>query len=277
MTKPTIFSLVVLLAAHLLSVVVVAQDQPNAVAPPETLTDDDVVFRREFTIGAQLHSNGFGISTHFSKIHNIFKKTVYEISLTDQHSPKERRQQSPYATTQGIIRGYVFGKQNSFYALNATIGRLRTVSEKARRSGVGIGWYYAGGVSLGLQKPYYLSVIRGIAPNNTFIRTNEKYTPENASLFLNPDQIYSAAGFRYGWNEVRFFPGIQLKTAINFDWASYHEFVKAVEAGAMLNIYAPDLGGVFDGKPKGVQLMVGAPAQYFFTNLYLKFMIGRRQ
>lgn len=243
---------------------------------PDQLTADDVVFKREFTLGAKLHSNGFGINANFVKIHNIFKKTVYEIEIMDIHHPKEKRQQSPFASTQGIIRGFVFGKQNSFYAINATAGRVRTVSEKARRSGIGIGMYYAGGFSLGLQKPYYLSVIKGIAPNNTLIKENIAYSPENESLFLNPNLIYSAAGFRYGWGDTKIFPGIQTKVAINFDWASYHEFVKALEVGAMVNAYMPDLGGVFEGKPQGIQLMVNEKPNYFFTNLYLRIMLGKR-
>ena len=47
------------------------------------LTEDDVIFKREFNIGLKAHTNGFGLSAHFVKIHNIYKKTVYEIQIMD--------------------------------------------------------------------------------------------------------------------------------------------------------------------------------------------------
>ncbi|MBL7784470.1 MAG: hypothetical protein JNM36_01050 [Chitinophagales bacterium] len=247
------------------------------VAVPDKLTADDIVYHREFTFGAKLHTRGWGVQADFVKIHSIFKKTLYSIEFMDYHSPKEMRQQSLFPNTRGLVKSFIYGKENAFFAINASMGKIRILAEKARRSGVGIGLYYGGGLSLGLQKPYYLNMVVGYnSVTNRPIIERERYTDENATWFLNPNMIDSGAGFQYGWNELQLFPGGQARVAVNFDWASYHEFVKAVEVGATFNAYLPEVGSLFKGEPTGFHLMVGEQPNYFFTTLYVRAMLGRR-
>ncbi len=229
------------------------------------LTYDDVVYKREFNIGIKAHTNGFGLAAHWVKIHSIFKKTVYEFELMDLRHPREVRQQSIHASGRTTSRGYVFGKENSFYNLNVSIGRMKSLAEKARKSGVGVHMYYGVGVSLGILKPYHLDLIYDYVPGSVLDVRSESFNEENGSLFTNERYIYGASGFTYGLNKVRIKPGGQAKFAFVFDWASYNEFVKALEVGVMLNVYT--------GR---VPIMLTEDNQFIFPNLYIKLMLGKR-
>lgn len=240
----------------------------------EPLTSKDIVFHKEFAGAGILHSHGFGVSFRFAQIKDIYKKKVSEFSLMDMKHPKEVRQQSLFALGNRSAKGYVYGKINNFYTLNYTIGRVRNLAEKARKSGVAVGYYYGIGPSLGLLKPYYLEVI--VERDGRLVTEDIKYSPETEQQFLNNNLIYGSSGFTKGLNEMKFHAGLQAKLAINFDWASYDELVKGLEVGAVINAYSPELGGLFDGDIKGVQLVAKQPDNYFFTSFYLNIFFGKR-
>lgn len=229
---------------------------------------EDVVYNKEFTAGLKLHTNGWGGTVNFTKIHSIFKKRTYEIELMNIKHPKEVRQQSLFASGRNTTRGFIYGKQNSFFNINANIGWSRSLAEKARRNGVELGFFYAFGPSIGFTKPYYLELITDVEGNFLVIE-DRKYDPESeeAALFLNPSNIYGYSGFLKGFNEIRIHPGVQAKVALNFDWASYNEFVKSIEVGAMVSTYF-----------KRIPIMVeeSEDNKFFFLNLYLRFMLGKR-
>lgn len=233
----------------------------------EDLTTDDVVFYKEKSIGLKLHTNGFGFNYNRAKIHNIYKKSFYEIEFLNIKHPKERRQQSLYNSGRNSARGYIFGKQNSFYNLNFSWGKMRSIARKgSKRNGVvDISWYYSGGPSLGIAKPYYLEIVKGFS-QGYLITSDEKYSSENASQFLDNTRIYGASGILFGWKDAKFYPGIQAKIGTNFDWASYNEFVKAIEVGVMANAYL-----------KRVPIMVVDDNHLFFANIYIQLRLGRRK
>ncbi len=279
--------------SYLRYVLVVLLFAPIAIqAQTNTLNYNDIVYKKEFSIGIQAHTNGLGINAHFVKIHNIFKKTIYEIELIDIKHPKEFRNQSIFATSQNTARGYVYAKQNNFYNLNFTIGKMKMLAEKGRKSGVDIGLYYAGGISLGFAKPYYLELF--YRENDDVYTLDEKYTAGidsvgNADVFLNPGRIYGSSGFSFGLNEIKVYPGVKAKASLVFDWASYNEFVKAIEVGAMANLYfsrVPILVPLKEGESYRANTNVGSIPidleenvnhnKFLFLNLYVKFMFGKR-
>lgn len=239
------------------------------------LTADDIVFRNEFAVGGIVHSNGWGLSLHFVKINNISKKTVREISVYDIRHPKEYRLPGLSLTGQSSANSYIYGKRNNLFAINASIGTVRTIAEKARRSGVEVDFYYAGGVSLGILKPYYLDIITDIV-DQTPIVEQVRYTEETADLFTN-GIIVGSSGFGYGWDKVKFHPGIHAKVALQFDWANYNEFVKAIEAGIMLNVFAPSINDMLKGNFSGIYLLANEDEAYCFANLYIRLKLGKRK
>ncbi len=265
------FFLLILLANNLLSAQEIKEELPPIGDP---LSAKDIVFHKEFVGSGMIHSHGFGVSVHFAKIKDIYKKKVVEISVTDMKHPKEVRQQSLFALGNRSAKGYVYGKINNFYTINYTIGVARTIAEKARKSGVALDYYYAIGPSLGLLKPYYLEVI--VEQDGRLTTQDIKYSDETAQQFLNSNLIYGSAGFTKGLDEIKFHPGLQAKLAITFDWASYDEIVKGIEVGALANAYAPEISGLFKGDIKGVQVVAKQPDNYFFTSLYLRIFFGKR-
>ncbi len=253
----------------------------------KTLSYNDIVYKREFNFGIQAHTNGFGINAHFVKINSIFSKKIVEIELMDMKHPKEFRNQGIFAANQNTTRGYVYGKQNNFYNLNLTVGKMRVLAEKGRKSGVDIGLYYAGGFSLGITKPYYLELENNATLNATI---DEKYQdgldPEgNENIFLNPDKIYGASGFSFGLNELKIHPGVKAKAALIFDWANYNEYVKALEVGIMANAYISRVPILVTLKENVPYTVLSTPVdleegvdynKFLFVNLYVKFMFGKR-
>ncbi len=241
------------------------------------LTEDDIVFKREFSMGLKAHTHGYGISANFVRINNIFKKKYIEVEIMNLKHPKERRQQSPFASGRNSARGYIYGKKNSFYTINLNFGTMHTITNKGQRNGVQVSWYYSYGPSLGIVKPYYLELIYDVNEVGNLVTRNERYTEENASWFLNNGLIYGASGITYGWDQINLFPGIQLKGGFNFDWAKFYEMVKSIEVGAMINVHA-GLVKNSDGdlKVSRVPIMIEDKNSFIFTNLYLRLNIGKR-
>lgn len=251
----------------------------------KALSYNDIIYKREFNFGIQAHTNGFGINAHFVKINSIFSKKIIEIELMDIKHPKEFRNQGIFAPAQNTTRGYVYGKQNSFYNLNFTVGKMRVLAEKGRKSGVDIGLYYAGGFSLGITKPYYLELEQNAISTSIDEKYQEGSEPDgNENIFLNPDKIYGASGFSFGLNELNLHPGIKAKAALIFDWANYNEYVKALEVGIMANAYVsrvPILVTLKEESTYNVPILVDLEKdvnynKFLFVNLYVKFMFGKR-
>lgn len=239
------------------------------------LTADDIVFRQEFAVGGLIHTNGWGLSLHFVKIKNINAKTIREISIYDIQHPKERRAPGLSITGQSSANSYIYGKRNNLFAINASTGKIRTIAEKARKSGVEVGWYYSGGVSLGVLKPYYLDIVTDIVDQTPIIE-QVRYTEETANLFTN-GIIIGSSGFGYGWDKLKFHPGLNANVAIQFDWANYNEFVKILEAGLMLNVFAPSINDMVKGDFSGIYLMANEDESYYFANIYLRLKLGKRK
>ena len=105
-----------------------------------------------------------------------------------------------------------------------------------------VGISYEAGFSLGMLKPYYLEIYRTRDSNPIdFITVSEKYTDENASTFLDISRIHGASGFSKGLGELDFVPGGHFKVSVHFDWGAFDEFVKAIEAGVMGDIFVREM------------------------------------
>ncbi len=250
----------------------------NAQNSIEDLTLDDLVYKKERTFSFQLHTSGWGLSGEFVKIHNIKKRSFYQIEVLTMRHPKEFRQQSIFASGRSTARGYVFGKQNSFYNINFMFGRGRMLAEKGRKNGVAISMRYGAGPSLGITKPYYLELIYQIVGGYADTK-HEGYNTENAHLFLDERYIFGASGIAFGWNELSFHPGIQGKFAVNFDWASYNEFVKALEVGVMMSAHFSGVESSNDGTTnlRAVPIMISEDNKFIFANLFAKVSFGKRK
>jgi hypothetical protein len=227
-----------------------------------------IIYSTELSGGISVHTSGWGIFADLGKRDELKKKTIYQFEFTQIHSSKEVKQTIDFGFSPFGINSpkpFIYGKQNNFYLLNAAIGRQLMLAERAERSGVEVGLKLLGGVSLGLLKPYYLDLLYPVDNTTQYRILSEKYSEENASTFLDWFSIYGGSGFAYGLDEIKFIPGAHLKAGLNFDWATYDDFLKALEVGV-----------IFDAYYKKVPIMIIEKNQQFFPNLYVSLQFGKK-
>ncbi|MBA2423229.1 MAG: hypothetical protein H0V61_08395 [Chitinophagales bacterium] len=227
-----------------------------------------IIYSTELSGGISVHTSGWGVFMDLGKREELKKKTVYQFEFTQIHSSKEVKQTIDFGFSFFGINSpkpFIYGKQNNFYLLNAAVGRQLMLSERAERSGVEVGVKLLGGLSLGLLKPYYLDLLYPVDNTQQYRILSEKYSEENAATFLDWFSIYGGSGFVYGLDEIKFIPGIHLKAGLNFDWATYDDFLKALEVGV-----------IFDAYYKKVPIMIIDKNQQFFPNLYVSLQFGKK-
>jgi hypothetical protein len=235
-----------------------------------TIADEEnAVFKNEWSLGMRMHTNGFSAFYERVWIKSIWKKQVLQTNFFYFKYFKQKKVKSPYAEVYNA-NGYFYGKQNSFWNVNVLYGQKKILAEKADKNGVRVSMIYMGGVSLGILKPYALSIVEqdnfSEAPPETVVRF---YEENNSEVFLNPfnneTRIFGPAGMRYGFNKIKPVPGIHGKFGFNFDWAGKENVVKSIELGAQVDIYYRKL-----------PVMISSRNKPYVLNLYLAFQLGKR-
>ena len=137
------------------------------------------------------------------------------------------------------------------------------IGVKTNKKGVSVHAIYACGFSEGLERPYYVRVRDDNSPDGS---RNIKYTPADSAAFLTPGNILMGTGLRYGWNELKFVPGVHAKAALRFDYGRFNEVVTAIEVGLNIEAYS-----------RKVQIMLLNPDKQVFFNGYIALMFGKRK
>ncbi|MCB0586877.1 MAG: hypothetical protein KDD06_16340 [Phaeodactylibacter sp.] len=234
-----------------------------------------IVYDHEFTVDMKIHTNGFALGVNFARLKTYYLTRFFNIEIGEIKHDKEFRQSFDFQTPAAsrVSRAFIFGKQNNFLVLRGGIGEKRYLSEKAKRKGLAVGLSYEGGPSLGLLKPYYLELVRSseTGPFDDFTIRSEKFSEENASTFLDISRIYGSSGFSKGLGEISVMPGLHGKFAVHFDWGAFDEFVKAIEAGVMVDAYFRDVPIMAESS------LVETPEnKSVFINLYINLQLGKR-
>jgi hypothetical protein len=115
-------------------------------------------------------------------------------------------------------------------------------------------------------KPYYLELSR-IKENgfSDYIST-ERYTEENADVFLDETRIIGPASFFKGFGQFTFIPGLHGRLGAHFSLGAFDQYIKAFEIGVMVDAF-------FERVP----IMIIENNSPVFINGYLSFQIGKRQ
>ncbi len=230
-----------------------------------------IIYDKEFTFDIRLHTYGFALGVNIGRIKTYYRTRFYQFEIGELKHTKENRQSFDYQS--GIngrsSRSFIFGKRNSLFALRAAVGEKKYLTEKAKDRGLSAGYTYSFGPTLGILKPYYLEFFRS-EDGRDFIST-EKYSDENASFFLDERNIFGSAGFSRGLKEISFVPGFHAKAGVHLDWGAFDEFVKAIEAGFMLDVFVKKMPILVENND-----IVNAENRPFFLNLYLNIQLGKR-
>jgi len=231
-----------------------------------------VLYTKDASCGLRIITNGWALFGNLGKSINLNRSRFYQVEFAELKNPREKKQTSDnFGGADYPPRPYVFGKENVFFALHVGIGRKYLLGEKAEKSGVEVTLNYVLGPSLGILKPYYLDLIYTSDPGSPRRSTHsEKYSEENAPKFLDHTQIYGSSGFSKGLSEIRPIPGLHAKVGINFDWASFGDFIKALEVGVTADVYY-----------KRVPIMISDhhqnnPNRAYFIGLYLSGQVGKK-
>lgn len=216
----------------------------------------DYQYKKEASGGVRIQTNGFSVFGEGGWIKDLKSTRLIQVEYSYYVDYRQKGQSSPNGG-----RKYVYGLRNRFHVLRFSGGVKRTIADKADRNGVRLCFVGFGGFSLGLLKPYYLLLRQDEPPY--FVE--ERYTEENAFRFLDKQLIEGAGSPTKGLDKIQPVPGAHGKIGLDFDWGRKDEFVKALEAGIMLDLYY-----------KRVPIMLNNSNRFYQVALYLSFQFGKR-
>lgn len=227
--------------------------------------DDDVeemiIYNREWSAAIQMHSLGYGIAYRPGKNPNAFKTVLWNLELITMKSPKQIKIINPYYNNS---KRYVYGKLNDVFMIRGGYGLKKQLNRKPYWGGVELRWLMEGGLSAAFEKPYYYFVMN-ITEGSGGILMQHIETKKFDESSTSTDDIYGRAPFTRGINEIGIRPGIYLKTGLNFEFGYVKTRIKALEAGAAVEIF-----------PQGISIMADERNQRFFLTFYVSFGFGKR-
>lgn len=260
-----------LLAGMLATTTIWAQDNPTPKSPTakkdkkaakrerinallKQEEEGEIIFSRQSAFGLKLNTDGYGISYEIGRFKSNRVATIFQIELNEKKHKKERR----ISLMNGFsFNSVVFGKLNNFYQVKLGIGQQRIIGGKGNKNGVAVMAVYTGGLSVGLQKPYFVDV-RDIS--------NQRLRKTYPTISDSGYAVEGASGFTVGWNKVQPKYGAHAKAALRFDYGRFNETVSAIEVGLNAEYYIS----------KVAQIAYN-PEKNFFFNAYISLLLGRRK
>ncbi|MCO5235183.1 MAG: hypothetical protein M9933_02855 [Chitinophagaceae bacterium] len=220
-------------------------------------------FQKQNAFGVKINTDGWGLSYELGRANSVTRATIFQLELNEKKHPKERKDNRPTTAGGFIFFGnpFVYGKRNIFYQLKLAAGQQVLIGGKNNKNGVSVYGIGAGGISVGLLRPYYVEVQD--QPNET---RYVKYDSPDSILFLSPAYIIGGAGLIKGWNEMKLAPGLHAKTALRFDYNRFNTILSGIEGGINVEYYFKD-----------IDQMAYNPSRKLFLNAYVSFLFGKRK
>lgn len=214
----------------------------------------NVLYRND-AVG-RIYASTRGIGFLYRRGKHITGKTrsFYEIDFQGLKHPKEVK----VVGSSENRKRYVYGKLNSVYLLRGDIGMQNVIFSKADYKAVEVRFSYAFGPVIALAKPYYYQL-----PNY-----NPDQQPEEVrfnSESFTQDSVVGKGRFVSGLAETGFYPGINGKFNLSFEYATYTNLIRAIETGLSVDYF-----------PKAVPIMARNPAEYFIVTLHVGFVFGKK-
>jgi hypothetical protein len=226
-----------------------------------TLREDegDLIFNKQSLFGIRLATDGYGISWERGRFRTPTRTFLYEFELNEKHDPKEHHIS---ATSDGInFSSVVPYKLNNLYEFKAAVGQQHLIGGKGNKNGVAVTVLYAGGLTAGLLKPYYLDI-----ENQITGATNQMTYAQVAQDTVTGDYITGAAGFFSGWGQLKVVPAVNAKQAMRFDYGRTNATITAIECGLTEEFFFSK-----------IPLVYKVPEHMFFFNAYVSILFGNRK
>lgn len=219
-------------------------------------SDDEFDYQTEFDYGINFNTNAGLIGGGYLKYSKQGKKKnvyrCYALEIVKVKHPKEIRYVS-----RATGNSYIYNKINYLFVVRPQYGREYILFRKAPEQGVHLNAIVAGGLSLGLTKPYY--ILWSENPNNV---NNTVSVPYDPNLYSDQSKIQGTGSFTDGFNQIQVKTGAHLKTGLSFEFGRFNNSVIGIEAGVLAEVF-----------PKDIVIM---PSQNknVFTSAYLTWYYG---
>ncbi len=219
------------------------------------LTGAHLYFRKEYQLGAFIHTAGWGITASYAKRLTGFTKLVFSTDFFNLKHPKEAKVEQ---TLMPGGRPYVFGKEFTTSVWTLESGFKKVLYVKDRAKGVQISFAGMGGMALFLRKPVYVVVAYPNVINPDRI-TVEKYNVDKHT----PLMIKEGAPFIYGLDEIRVIYGASFKTFIEMDMAVNPSRIFTLNGGIIMQVSS-----------RKIELLRYNGETRFFLNLFVGLTFG---
>lgn len=190
------------------------------------------VFDREYTMGVIGHSRGYSINGRYLKYLDGFRKLGFELEFSKLRHPKEVRIPNQFFSNS---RGYVFGRENSFYTVRTGAIYESIIFDKTDQGTISIATVLSGGISWGILKPVYMQILQ--PDSSGAVVSAQLVTVRYNHLEHGGSNIYGEANFFRGIGESRIVPGIYAKAGFNFDFDFLDKNVTSLEAGVSYDYF----------------------------------------
>lgn len=220
-----------------------------------------IIYQKQSIFGIKLNTDGYAAFYELGRLKTPVKTNLYSIEIGERKHAKEEKLTRGNNWGFAVGNPYIYGKINNFYFVKLGFGQQHLIGGKGNKNGVAVSALYGGGVSAGLLKPYYISY----SDPQTNTHTDIKYN-KNDSVFLAANYILGSSGLGKGFKEIKFTPGVFVKTGLRFDYGRYNETVTAIEVGLNVELYSNKMPIMLLNKEK----------QLFF-NAYAAIDFGRRK
>lgn len=219
--------------------------------------EDQIFYRDEKSLGLMLTTKGIGLNLSYGKYINAYKKTLYQLDITEIKHPKEIKItfDQPFESSPS----FVYGKLNRFFNIRTGIGLQKEIYRKIDKGGVSIRNYFTGGLNIGLEKPVYYIVLEYSSSQNQVQKKRKFNTAPDAS-----NNIERYASFFDGFDELKVTPGAFAKYAFTFEYGKNDDIIHAIEGGGIIDIF-----------PRPIHLMAHNNNDFIFISMYISYRFGK--
>ena len=222
-------------------------------------SDTPILFRSEKSWGGLINTEGYGVNYWIGSHKTAAIKRIYEFEGVTMKSPKEVKSINPYFEN---AKSYKYGKLNSAALLRANVGRVKTLNNKPYWGGVEVRYMYFAGLTTAILKPVYLSILYPTTIPYKYQVIDEKYDPNKH----NSDMIYGRASFFKGFNELKFYPGLNTKLGLSFEYGHKPELVRSLDVGVIGDVFL-----------KKVPIMAFDNNNNYFITFFISAHFGKRK
>lgn len=279
--KVFVLLVLLLIARDQLAVAQTFFNDSNAVKPanpfPAQKPKKPKPIRKEWSLGGRMNTDGWSAFLDIGRVRSeetrlsdrFYNIRLLQFELTEHKHIKETKTQNNVSGGTGGERpnSFVFGKVNNFYALKFGYGKRRMIAGKPEQGTVSIHLVYLGGLSIGMEKPYYIDAyVPQDNPSGVLIRESIKFDSDKKSSFLAKGNIIGSSGWSKGLSETKIVPGLHGRVGLHFDFSTSKNTILALETGVAGELYS-----------RNIVLMAYQNPSALLLNGYVSMQFGKRK